>query len=338
MTPRSTRLPLPRHLTAVLLTCAALGAAGVLHSLPAEATHNPEPPARLFDLLEPAGSGTKSEVATARRARNQRPSRAVASRVERARSVEHRASKTAAQAAPAKAQAAPVAQAAPAKAPAEPAAQPASASAAPQPAAPAPAVPQRAAPAPPTPSVDANGDAGTVFATVAGQEVVLPADAIAVGFHESSNGSSLAMSPVGTPLHNQNAGRIKLPPASAPNRYFVLPTRNRSNGPTTAVDIRVDQGTPLASVVDGTVTAVDSYQLYGRTPDQIVEIVPTDRPELKVRMLHIDDVKVQPGDHVEAGETVVAGTSRQLPFASQIDRFSSPGPHVHVEVNHQPVG
>lgn len=181
----------------------------------------------------------------------------------------------------------------------------------------------------------AKAERGTVFATVAGQDLVLPNTAIAVGFHEASR-RALTLTPVGTPTHNHNARRVTLPSASAENRYLVLPTRRRNAPATSAADIRIEHGLPITSVVDGTVTEVSDYALYGRTPDMLVEIQSTKNPELRIRMLHIEDVRVQPGDVVVAGRTVIAGSSRQLPFASQIDRFSSRGPHVHVEVRHHP--
>lgn len=176
-----------------------------------------------------------------------------------------------------------------------------------------------------------------VFATVAGQQLVLPGEVRKVGFHESGDRRALAMSPVGRLDVNLNAERIALPPVNGePDAdYLVLPTRQRVTGPTTAVDISMTHGEPVASVVTGTVTAVGDYTLYGTTPDQVVEIVPDDRPELAVRMLHIEGVQVAVGARVEAGETLVAASARKLPFDSQIDRHAGSHPHVHLEVQHR---
>jgi hypothetical protein len=191
-------------------------------------------------------------------------------------------------------------------------------------------------PPPLVPARDAAGNP-TVFASVAGQELVLPADVRKVGFHESGDRRTLAMSPKGTREQNLNDSRIALPQQEGDGdaSYLVLPTRGRAPGPTTAVDISVDHGEQIQAVVSGTVKTVTSYNLYGRTPDMIVEIVPDDRPEMVVRMLHIEDVQVSTGDTVEAGETVIAESGRQLPFRSQIDRFAGAHPHVHVEVQHR---
>lgn len=176
-----------------------------------------------------------------------------------------------------------------------------------------------------------------VFATIAGQPLILPGAVRAVGFHESGNATALAMSPVGRLDRNHNAGRIALPRINGyrDNSYLVMPTRSRGNGPTSAADISMVAGEPVTSPITGTVASVSPYTLYGSTPDVIVELVPEGRPELRVRMMHIDGVDLQPGDRVEAGNTVVAASSRQLPFSSQIDRYAGAHPHVHLEVLHQ---
>lgn len=188
---------------------------------------------------------------------------------------------------------------------------------------------------------DLRGDAAShsppVFASVAGRQLMLPGTVRKIGFHESGDARSLPMSPFGRAEANHNAGRITLPPANGERdtEFLVLPTRYRQGGPTTAVDISMSRGEPVSSPVTGTVTAVHSYLLYGTTPDQIVEITPGGRPDLRVRMLHVDDVKVRPGENVAAGDSIIAGTARLLPFDSQIDRYAGRHPHVHMDVQQQ---
>lgn len=50
--------------------------------------------------------------------------------------------------------------------------------------------------------------------------------------------------------------------------------------------------------------------------------------------MHIDGVRVEPGDRVKAGVTVLAGRARKLPFRSQVDDYTAEPswPHVHIEV------
>lgn len=176
-----------------------------------------------------------------------------------------------------------------------------------------------------------------VFATVAKQELVLPGDVRGVGFHESGSGAALAMSPVGRREDTLNPERIAQAAGggNADGTYMVLPTRHRGGGATTAVDISMPEAEKVVSPVTGTVKAVSPYNLYGTTPDMIVEIQPEGRPELLVRMMHIDGVGIQAGERVQAGKSVVAAEPRRLPFPSQIDRFAGEYPHVHIEVWHR---
>lgn len=176
-----------------------------------------------------------------------------------------------------------------------------------------------------------------VFATVDGQELVLPGAVLGVGFHESGSATALAMSPVGQREGNLDPEAISQAAAGgdAAGTYMVLPTRRRGRGATTAVDISMAETEQVTSPVTGTVKAASPYNLYGTTPDMIVEIEPDDRPDLLVRLLHIDGVGLAAGERVEAGETVVAAQPRRLPFPSQIDRYAGAHPHVHVEVWHR---
>jgi biotin carboxyl carrier protein len=125
-------------------------------------------------------------------------------------------------------------------------------------------------------------------------------------------------------------------PIAGEGTYTVLASRHRAGAATSAVDISMVHGEEVVSPVTGTVTAVSPYSLYGRTPDVIIEIVPEDRPDQVVRAMHVEGVDVAVGDRVEAGETTLAASARQLPFASQIDRFAGRHPHLHLEV--QPSG
>jgi hypothetical protein len=85
--------------------------------------------------------------------------------------------------------------------------------------------------------------------------------------------------------------------------------------------------------VDGVVTEVRPYLLYGQHPDTRVEIRPDDAPHLRVVLIHVDGVQVAAGDRLTAGETVLAGSANRFPFSSHVDRYLERGwPHVHLEV------
>ena len=181
----------------------------------------------------------------------------------------------------------------------------------------------------------------TPVASVSGIRLVVPSMATAVvGFHEAAIPGSLEMASV-APLEAKHNPRpmpeiAKTQPEQvAP--VMVLPTRARPAPPSTAMDVAVPAGEEILSLVDGTVTAVLPYTLYGEHPDFRVEIQPEGRPDLRVVMIHVSDVSVEAGDEVRKGETLVAGTATQFPFESQIDRFTEDlagqaTPHVHVEV------
>jgi biotin carboxyl carrier protein len=184
-------------------------------------------------------------------------------------------------------------------------------------------------------SVDEARTEAPVFARFEEVELTLPAETVhLVGYHEAWHSNALPMSPVGSLIENLNATRFDAPDDVEGPDYLVMASRGRAADATSAVDIAMDAGEAVYSPVDGTVTAVLEYQLYGRHEDVRIEIAPDVRPDLRVVVIHVDDVEVRPGDVVAAGETVLAGTSVQLPFASHIDRHvdGAEGPHVHVEV------
>lgn len=180
------------------------------------------------------------------------------------------------------------------------------------------------APRPPKPTVFARGGA---------HDLVLPGRVTAVGYHESGHPRAFPLDPRGRPVHNLNVAKVRLPEASNGPEYVVMASRGRRAGGTTAVDIAMPPNEPVLSPVTGRVANVSTYALYGRVPDVIVDLVPEGRPELLVRMYHVDRVVVGPGAPVVAGETVLARGARGLPFGSQIDRLAGPGPHVHMEVH-----
>lgn len=150
------------------------------------------------------------------------------------------------------------------------------------------------------------------MATVAGAELFVPApDAAAVGFHQGGS-SNLAMSPSG--------------------QHVVMASRHRGTSSTSAVDIAVGDDRAVTSPVAGTVSQVEDYSLYGKHPDVLVTIVP-DGTDVAVRMMHIADVTVEPGDRVEPGDPIAE--ARPLPVRSQVDRHhdGTAGPHVHLDVS-----
>jgi hypothetical protein len=123
-----------------------------------------------------------------------------------------------------------------------------------------------------------------------------------------------------------------LPTAASP---VTLEARDRLTAAQTAADVVVDPAVEIRSPVTGTVKRAGGYVLYCRHRDDFVVIAPDAQPGWEVKILHINGVRVRPGDRVVAGETLIAPAPTQLPFASQVDEVRTadpPWPHVHVEV------
>jgi murein DD-endopeptidase MepM/ murein hydrolase activator NlpD len=159
-------------------------------------------------------------------------------------------------------------------------------------------------------------DPTEVFAQVGDLALRLPSHAVVVhGFHEASNRTSFAMTPVG-------------------DEPRLLPSRGRPAPATSAVDIVLVDDEPVRSPVTGTVEVAESFHVYGKHPDRRIVLVPDDAPELRVVVLHVTGVAVTTGDRVEAGVSVLAESARRFPFRSQIDDETAPDawPHVHYEV------
>lgn len=150
------------------------------------------------------------------------------------------------------------------------------------------------------------------MARVGGVELVVPAvDVAAVGFHQGGTGNR-ALEPTG--------------------EHVVMASRNRATPPTSAVDVAVGADRTVTAPVTGTVTQVEDYSLYGRFRDTLVTIVPDDA-DVAIRMMHIADVTVEPGERVEPGQPMAR--ARLLPIPSQVDRHHDgpAGPHVHLDVS-----
>jgi hypothetical protein len=173
----------------------------------------------------------------------------------------------------------------------------------------------------------------TAFAALDGMNLLLPHHApIAVAFHEASRVEALEMLPLGTLAANDNPTRFDPPSDMVGPEYRVLSSRGRAAPPTSAVDIVIPLGDAALAPVDGTVTAVKEYPLYGRTRDWRVEITPADRPDLTVVMIHLLKPHVKVGDGVSAGESSI-GVARLLPFDSHVDYVTEERqPHVHIEI------
>ncbi|MFA9445155.1 M23 family metallopeptidase [Egicoccus sp. AB-alg6-2] len=183
-------------------------------------------------------------------------------------------------------------------------------------------------------------DRPAAFARVEGLELLLPAEEIVVlGFHEAATREPLALEPNGTVVDHQNTTKFDPPPSDAAGPdYVVLSSRGRPMPATSAADLVFPEGIAIRSPVDGEVTDVREYFLYGKYRDHRIEIEPAQAPHLRVVMIHVDGASVAVGDRVVAGETIVARQALRFPFSSHIDRYTEPHRfgHVHLEVKPAP--
>lgn len=152
-----------------------------------------------------------------------------------------------------------------------------------------------------------------------------------VGFHESSDPDAIVLEPSGSVEIPAPDGSTDVGPA------IVLPTRHRAGAPTSAVDLAMAPGHEVPAPISGEIIEVADFSLYGSTPDLIVRIRSEADPSVVATVMHLDRGRVAVGDLVEAGITPIAAEALQLPFESQIDRFTTvhrgaPAPHVHIEL------
>ena len=176
---------------------------------------------------------------------------------------------------------------------------------------------------------------GPVYAVGDGIELRLPVeDPVLVGFHESLVPTAVDLEPRGTLEVNDNASKFASPPDTDGPAYTVMATRNRSTGATTGSDIVVPPGTIVRSPVTGRVSDVDEYILYCEVPDIRVMVEVRGHPDVRVVLLHLDEVKVRPGQRVVAGRTVI-GVPRIF-YASHPQFAQYTGgdyEHVHIEID-----
>lgn len=181
----------------------------------------------------------------------------------------------------------------------------------------------------------------TPIARVAAVDLVAPSvDTVVVGFHEAAGGGTETMESLAPLAVELNAKETAVAPDASNEQVAAvmeLPTRERGTAASSAVDVAVPAWQDIVAPVTGRVVTASPYTLYGEFADNRVEIEPDGQPGVRVVMLHIGEVEVRPGDRVVAGETVVAGTAKQFPITSQIDRFAEEisgraHPHVHMEV------
>jgi hypothetical protein len=192
------------------------------------------------------------------------------------------------------------------------------------------ASPQPLVLAPPSPSPARLPDP---MAGVGKLVVLVPShETIGVAYHEASFAEAKRLRPLGRCVRNANRTKFERPKPTEGPDYMVMSSRGRPRPATSAVDVAMRPGVSVLAPVSGTVTGAKRYYLYGRYLDYRVAIRPDGAPELRVVLIHVDELNVRRGDKVTAGITVLA-VPRVFPFHSQVNNYvRSSVPHVHLEV------
>jgi hypothetical protein len=179
-----------------------------------------------------------------------------------------------------------------------------------------------------------------VMASIDGVDLHIPArEVVLVGYHEASYDDALVLSPIGRLSANDNSTKFTAGVDDLTGGdYTVLSSRDRRQGATTAVDVVLAPGVAVLSPVNGTVTEVRRYELYGRYADTRIEIQPDEAPLLRVVLIHVRGVQVAVGDRLEYGQTTLALEANLFPFSSQIDRYTEPLRYAHVHIEVKPPG
>ncbi|MDH3293852.1 MAG: DUF4214 domain-containing protein [Acidimicrobiia bacterium] len=149
--------------------------------------------------------------------------------------------------------------------------------------------------------------------------IVAPAAVIEhAGFHQS--------------MHPGAQGMVPAPDGSTEVPLVTMASRNRDTHLAGAIDIAVHPLVPITAPVTGTVARAGNYVLYCRYRDGYVVINPDIRPDLEVKVFHIQDVMARAGQRVTVGDKIAARAT-PFPFRSQIDGFTAEPswPHVHIE-------
>ncbi|MDI6815600.1 MAG: hypothetical protein QME41_00195 [Actinomycetota bacterium] len=178
------------------------------------------------------------------------------------------------------------------------------------------------------------------FATVGTSSLglALPArqgSVVGVGFHQAERREAVAMAPVLECYDREATATVRNAVIGAEQPVlFIMESRGRGSAPTSAMDIALAPNSEVLSPVNGVVTVVKTYELYSKVTDYHVEIQPDGYPNLRIAIIHIDDVRIRIGQRLEKGETVI-GALRPLPqINSQINKYLPEfTDHVHMQVN-----
>lgn len=179
-----------------------------------------------------------------------------------------------------------------------------------------------------------------VLARVEDVELLLPVArevTTAIGYHSVDHADTVALSPAGDLISGGGLGE-RLGDIFAGGggvQYYVMDgTGTELSAATAGLDVGAVPGSAVVSPADGKVVAVKSYRLLGRYADTEIDIQLAADPSLLLVITHLTRVRVQIGDQVTRGETVLGAVRG---FSSGLDQAlsaytSDAGDHLQLTV------
>jgi murein DD-endopeptidase MepM/ murein hydrolase activator NlpD len=166
----------------------------------------------------------------------------------------------------------------------------------------------------------------------------VPGDATtAVAYHPVGSPDAVAFSPEGECVSGGGIARrlADIFKSGGGLQYYLIDGNGGEASPQTAgLSVGAVPGSSIVSPVDGVVVAVKEYKLLGRHADVQVDIRLAADPTLMLVLTHVEDVQVEPGEQVVAGETPIGAVrafDRELDQA--LRRFTSDnGDHAQLMV------
>jgi len=199
-------------------------------------------------------------------------------------------------------------------------------------------VPQGAAM--PTADGSPTGVGDVVVAQVEGLDIVLPVArevTTAVAYHPVDNAGTVPFAPAGDRLSGGSLGQ-KLADIFAGGgaiQYYLMDGAGGELSSSTAgLDIGAVPGSAVVSPVDGKVTTIKVYRIFDRYPDVEMRIQLSHDSSLLLVLTHLTRPKVEIGDIVARGDTVL-GSVRGFPTTldQALSRYTSDtGDHVQMMV------
>lgn len=159
-----------------------------------------------------------------------------------------------------------------------------------------------------------------------------------IGFHEAENKLAKRMNPIGVFVADETTTSVtaafKKHPTDPGAVRFLMYGRGRGSDPQSAMDIAVKNNVPILAPVNGVVSKIKEYYLYGKYFDYQIDITPDGCPDVRVVMIHVDKLKLVEGQRLKAGETVVGVVRNFGSLVTQINEYlPSISDHVHIQIN-----